>query len=74
MKQTTDSGYETTVSILAEMVKSFLASQAIITKTSKVSKVTFLRVSVLLQREDEDWVDFELTAELLGTRDFKQIA
>ncbi|TDF88858.1 hypothetical protein [Paenibacillus piri] len=70
----TDSNYETTVAILAEMVRNFLAGESSVVKTSKVSKVTFLRVSVLLQRETEDSVDFELTAELLGTQEFRQIA
>jgi hypothetical protein len=69
-----ESNYESMITILAGMVKSFLASTPNPKKQSKVSRFTSLRVSILLQREDEDWADFELTSELLGTHEFKKIA
>jgi hypothetical protein len=74
MQQAADSSYQTMVTILAEMVKSFLSSTPSPVKPSKVSKFTSLRVSILLQREDEELADNELTAELLGTQEFKKIA
>jgi hypothetical protein len=74
MQQAKDDSYQTMVNILAELVRGFLSSTPRQETPREVSRITFLRVSVLLQQEDEDWADFELTAELLGTRDFKRLA
>jgi len=66
--------YQTMIGLLSELVMRHLAEPARRFARPKVDEETFLLISAVLEQEDDEQADFELTAELLGTREFKQIA
>lgn len=73
MQPTTLDNYNTMVQILAEMITSYFSTNKRSVKAS-VDESTLQYIRAQLEREDEEIADFELTAQLLGTRDFRQIA
>lgn len=73
MQPTTQDSYSTMVQILAEMVTSYFSTNKRSAKAS-VDESTLLYIRAQLEREDDEIANFELTAQLLGTRDFRQIA
>ena len=66
--------YQTMIEILSGMVKNHLSKHASRFARAKVDERTFLLVSAILEQEDDQQTDFELTSGLLGTRKFKKIA
>ncbi|MGO0063858.1 hypothetical protein ACTID9_28315 [Brevibacillus fluminis] len=73
MQPTTQDNYNAMVQILAEMVTSYFSTHKRSAKAS-VDERTIQYICAQLEREDDEFADFELTAQLLGTRDFRQIA
>ncbi|UFJ40381.1 hypothetical protein LOK74_20485 [Brevibacillus humidisoli] len=69
-----DDSYTAMIQILAEMVTSFLSTNQKRKKRSQINESIRLHILALLDQEAEELADFELTAELLGTREFRQIA
>ncbi|MBE5393856.1 hypothetical protein HT747_01480 [Brevibacillus borstelensis] len=69
-----DDSYTAMIQILAEMVTSFLSTNQKRKKQSQINESIRRHILVLLDQEAEEYADFELTAELLGTREFRQIA
>jgi hypothetical protein len=65
--------YQTMIELLSGLVKRHLSNPAKRFSRAKVNERTFLLVSTVLEQEDDEHTDFELTAELLGTREFKQL-
>ena len=66
--------YQTMIEILSGMVKNHLSKHVSRFARAKVDERTFLLVSAILEQEDDQQTDFELTSGLLGTRKFKKIA
>lgn len=69
-----DDSYTAMIQILAGMVTSFLSIKPKRKKQSQMNDSIRRHILVLLDQEAEEYADFELTAELLGTREFRQIA
>ncbi|MCM3593526.1 hypothetical protein M4D58_23160 [Brevibacillus borstelensis] len=69
-----DDSYTAMIQILAGMVTSFLSIKPKRKKQSQMNDSIRRHILVLLDQEAEEYADFELTAELLGTREFQQIA
>ncbi|NEW09740.1 hypothetical protein GK047_27850 [Paenibacillus sp. SYP-B3998] len=74
MQLTVADNYQTTIEILAALVKDYLAKPVRRVALAKVDEQMFLLVSAALELEDDEQAEFELTAELLGTREFRRIA
>ena len=74
MQLTVTDNYLTMIELLAGLVKRHLTQPAKKSALSKVDERTLLLVSAVLEQEDEDLTDWELTAELLGSREFRKIA
>ena len=74
MQLTVADNYLTMIDLLAELVKRNLAQPVTKLTRAKVNEHTFLLVSAALEQEDEASVDRELTAGLLGSREFRKIA
>lgn len=74
MQLTVADNYLTMIELLAGLVKRHLAQPVRKPTRAKVDERTFLLVSAALEQEDEAFTDWELTAELLGSREFRKIA
>jgi hypothetical protein len=74
MQLTVTDNYLAMIELLAGLVKRHLAQPVRKLTLAKVDERTFLLVSAALEQEDEDLTDWELTAELLGSREFRKIA
>ncbi|GIO32874.1 MULTISPECIES: hypothetical protein [Paenibacillus] len=74
MQLTVADNYQTMIELLSELVKRHLTQPARRSARAKVDEQTLLFVNAFLEQEDDEQADFELTAELLGTREFRRIA
>jgi|GEM_PF-4194666 len=74
MQLTVTDNYLTMIELLAGLVKRHLAQPAKKPALAKADERTLLLVSAVLEQEDEDLTDWELTAELLSSREFRKIA
>ncbi|MHA6481649.1 hypothetical protein ACX1C1_07070 [Paenibacillus sp. strain BS8-2] len=66
--------YLTMIEMLSGIVKRHLAKPSKKPARAQIDDRTFLLVSEALEQEDDEQTDFELTAELLGTQEFRRIA
>ncbi|QHW32238.1 hypothetical protein GZH47_16465 [Paenibacillus rhizovicinus] len=74
MQLTVADNYQTTIEILATLVKDYLAKPERRFALAKVDERMFLLITAILEQEDDEQAEFELTAELLGTPEFRRIA
>lgn len=74
MKFTANDNYLTMIELLAGLVKRHLAQPVQKPTYAIVDERTLLLVNAILEQEDDEKADWELTAELLGSWEFKKIA
>lgn len=74
MQLTAANSYTTMIGLLAGLVKHHLSQPVKRFTRAKADERTFLLITAALEQEDEDLTNWELTAELLGSRDFREIA
>jgi hypothetical protein len=74
MKLTANDNYLTMIELLAGLVKRHLTQPVQKPACAIVDERTLLLVNAILEQEDDEKADWELTAELLGSWEFKKIA
>ncbi|SED13050.1 hypothetical protein [Paenibacillus sp. GP183] len=68
------SNFETMIDILAAMVTNYLSTTSKRKKAAVVDNRLIQWINARIELEEEEQADAELTANLLGTKEFKRIA